>query len=161
MKDLAFINFSSGTVPVNPDDNDIEIDPVTGDFVVYEGHMRVIQRVIKIFLTQVGSNPLIPGYGTLVSTLIGKRDFDQVKQRLSDSLSQAMGFLQAVEDSQRPDERIRAFSLSVLKDKVALYVKISVTFEDGTTFAPTIPIILPSANFRNVGIAGFPILEKV
>ncbi len=133
MKDLKFIKLPMGRQLITPDENDVEFDPKTGDFVTVEGHARKLQDVVKILITAIQSNPILPDYGTTLSILPGTRAFSDLQQKTRDTIIQAMGFLQAVEQSSDPSERIRSIaSLTVQRTGAQeIFLVLAVELEDG------------------------------
>jgi hypothetical protein len=133
MKDLKFIKLPLGRQLINPDENDVEFDPKTGDFVTVEGHARKLQDLVKILITAIKSNPIIPDYGSTLSILPGTRAFSDLQQKVKDTIIQVMGFLQAVEQSSDPSERFGSIaSLTVTRTgPQEIFLVLAVQLEDG------------------------------
>ena len=97
---------------VTPRFNDIVIEDY--DIVVVNGPTRKAQDVIKMLLTGQGKNLVYPTYGTLLSRGPVQRDAASRNDLLSDSVKEAIAWLQKQETSTDPAERIKSIkSLSV------------------------------------------------
>ena len=133
MKDLQLLKYPASGQAISASDTDIEIDPTNGDFVWLSGHDRKRQDIVKMLLTVAASNPVFQNYGTLISKARGRSQSD-IEKRIKDSVYQGLAYLQAIETSSLPSERIQALkSLSVEKsatNKQAIIIKLSVILED-------------------------------
>ena len=132
MKDIKFLTAPSPTVAISPDDNDLRF--ANGDVIMVEGHERKFQDVAKILLTRVGSDSIIPTYGSQIPNIVGNRAIN-VEEKLTDGIVEAMAFLVQVEESNKPSEIITGIkSLTVEtppSDPRQRTVKLDLSLSDG------------------------------
>ena len=64
-----------------------------GELSEVSGPNRVRQAILKALFTRVGSNPVLPGYGSSLNTLIGQKYDTLAEFRLYDSIQQSIQFL--------------------------------------------------------------------
>lgn len=143
MLDLKLITLPQNREPVSAKYNDIRVEDY--DLVLVEGVERKTQDILKILLTRVAANLVYPNYGSELPNIVGKRAIAQIVDTISESIVKAMGYLQAMEESTKPDERLkRIVSLNVVdgSDPRTKLIRLIVEMEDGstaTTYAP-IPV---------------------
>ena len=81
----------------------------TQDLEIVEGADYTKQKVTKILLTPMGSNTNFPGYGTrLQSAIHGDLDNTLVQGQIVDAILNAITYLETLETSTNPAERITA-----------------------------------------------------
>jgi hypothetical protein len=100
-----------------------------------EGPARKFQDIAKILITRIGSDSVIPTYGSQIPNVMGQRAID-VNDKLTDGVIEAMAFLVEVEQSTEPDENIAGIrSLKVetpRSEPRERDVNLDVDLQDGT-----------------------------
>jgi phage baseplate assembly protein W len=115
----------------------------TYDIQVLQGVERKTQDIVKILLTSIGSNPVYPTYGSELPNIPGKRSTDATNDLILESIIKALGFVQAIETSIRPDERVkRIMSLYVEpgKDPRVKIIRLLVEMENGSIADTSVPM---------------------
>jgi hypothetical protein len=141
MFDLKLITLPPSSEPVSPKFNDIEV--VDYDLLLLDGVRRKTQDILKILLTRVTANLIFPNYGSELPNVVGSRATLDVVDRISDSIVKAMGYLQAMETSTKPDERLkRILYLNVVDgaDPREKVIRLIVEMEDGSTATTNVPL---------------------
>jgi hypothetical protein len=116
LKDLSLLKFPQYIAPVNPVANDIEF--FNHDFVTVEGPSRRKQDIAKGLITEAGSNPVFPTYGSLLPDIPGSRDTPELNGQIQGGVIQLLAFLDRVDKSTRQDEKIKNIAqLTVETDK--------------------------------------------
>lgn len=89
---------------------DFSIDPNTGDFVKVEDSEKLVQDLLKIILTPLGSNPVHRFYGSPISSsMIGSPyDFDFTATVASNQLRNAVELLQTLQKEQSKYQKLTA-----------------------------------------------------
>lgn len=112
MLDAKYLDATHPGQPITAAFNDLEIENY--DIVTISGTARKTQDVIKALVTTKGSNLAYPNYGSDFSKSIGARAADTVNNGdISDSISEAMGYLKRMETSTDPHEQLRRVSASI------------------------------------------------
>ena len=146
MNDLQFLNYP-GNAPISPQFNDIEL--VGSDFALISGPQRKAQDVLKILVTRVQSNWAYPDYGSALPTLPGSRNTQSsagnsvILSQITDSIQLALGFIQQIETSVDPTERLQNIvSLSVQQgsDSRTLNVLLVLQTESGNNITTAFPL---------------------
>ncbi len=140
MFDLKLITLPPSNQPVSPVLNDIQVENY--DLAVIDGVTRKTQDILKILLTQIGSNLIYTNYGADLQK-VGKRATAQVAEDISNSISQAMGYLQAMESSNSPSERLkRIVTMNVVdgSDPRTKIIRLIVEMEDGSIATTNVPV---------------------
>lgn len=141
MEDLFLIDQSHAGQPVDTKYNDLEIQDY--DLATLEGPSRKVQDVIKALLTDQGSNLVYPSYGTTLSRTPGQRSTDDLNIMVSDTIREVMGWLQQIEESTRPDERLsRVVSLTLVDGVNATEKQLNlvVELENGELIRTSFPV---------------------
>lgn len=141
MFDLHLIHLPPSNQPVSALLNDIEV--VDYDLYLVDGVLRKTQDILKILLTEIGTNLIYENYGSDLQK-VGKRATAQVAEDIGNSIAQAMGYLQAVETSTKPDERLkRIVTLNVVDgpDPRTKIIRLIVEMEDGSIATTNVPIV--------------------
>lgn len=88
--------------------NDLQPDSLTG-FRVVSGTEKLAQDIIKILLTERGSNTLFPLYGSVLHSLLGqKSDPDFMRGQIVDDIKDSLIILQNINrDNPNLDEQIQ------------------------------------------------------
>lgn len=145
MDDLRLFPVQTGALYAAAD-NDLEIESY--DIVKLSGTARRTQDIIKILTTTVQSNPAYPTYGSYLSATIGNRDQEEIiKEKIKNSIVQAMSFLNNIENSGVPSEQLDSIvSLVIEKDKDprAYIINLVVSMKDGSTAETQIPLPINS-----------------
>jgi phage baseplate assembly protein W len=144
MKDLHVLRLPPPGNPVSPKFNDIEVEDF--DLKTVEGVTRKTQDIIKILLTSLGANPVYPTYGSELPNVVGRRATADVTEVILDSIIRALGFVQAIETSTNPAERVkRIISVYVADapdDPRTRVIRILVAMEDGSIADTSVPMNL-------------------
>jgi len=133
LKDLKLIGSLDSNNPPAPRLNDIAV--VDYDIATTEFVARKTQDILKILVTTFESVPAYPLYGSGLPDIIGTRRPDDLHERISDAVIEALSFLSAVESSTLPSERIaRIVSLQVTDgdDARTVIIRLVVEMEDGS-----------------------------
>lgn len=141
MFDLKLITLPPSSQPVSPVLNDIQVENY--DLAVIDGVVRKTQDILKILLTQIGSNLIYVNYGSDLQQ-VGKRSTSQIAEDISNSITQAMGYLQAMETSNSPSERLkRIVTLNVVDgpDPRTKIIRLIVEMEDGSIATTNVPVL--------------------
>lgn len=141
MEDLFLIDQTHAGQPVQTRYNDLDIENY--DLVVLTGPARKVQDVIKALLTKQGSSLIYPSYGTILTSVPGTRGVDNINTLISDTIKEAMAWLQKIEESDSPDERIsNIVSLSVVDGVNASEKQINlvILLENGQTIRTSFPV---------------------
>ena len=141
MFDLKLITLPPSNQPVSPLLNDIQVENY--DLMVIDGVSRKTQDILKILLTEVGTNLIYTNYGSDLQQ-VGKRATSQVAEDISASIVRSMGYLQAIETSNVPSERVkRIVTLNVVDgpDPRTKIIRLIVEMEDGSIATTEVPIV--------------------
>lgn len=140
MQDLSLLRYPNGA-PLDPKFNDIELSGY--DFTLIDGPTRKQQDVVKILVTAIQSNLAYPLYGSDIPTLVPNRSFPDLQSKIKNSVIQALGFVQDMEASTDPAERIsKIVSLNISQNKQdtrRVTITLVVGLESGDTVTATIP----------------------
>jgi hypothetical protein len=126
---------------VSPYLNDIQVENY--DLARIDGIKRKTQDILKILLIEIGTNLIYRNYGSDLQK-VGKRATAQVAEDISSSIVQAMGYLQAIETSDKPDERLkRIVTLNVVDgpDPRTKIIRLIVEMEDGSRATTNVPVV--------------------
>lgn len=82
-----------------------------GDFERVEGTEKLVQDILKILITRLGSNLFYPWYGSLISqTLIGQvLDTDLTNAAATNQIQNALESLQRIQQEQSLRQRVSPF----------------------------------------------------
>lgn len=82
--------------------NDLQIDP-SNDLTTIDGTTRLAQDIIKILITERGTNTILPLYGTNLQSLVGqKMDLQFLQGQVLSEVTDALLILQALNQT-NPD----------------------------------------------------------
>ena len=143
MKDLQLIHLPAAGDPMSPKFNDIEVENY--DLKLIDGASRKTQDIIKILLTRLGANPVYPTYGSELPNVFGKRATPAVNDTILESIVKALGFVQAIETSTIPSERVKRIMSLFVEDGADARTKIIrllVEMEDGSIADTSVPMRL-------------------
>ena len=89
------------------ENNDISIG-LDGDIKTVEGTEKLIQDILKVCLTEAGSNPLNPGYGSYISkSLIGSvLDSNITTQVAQSQLQNSIELLKSLQEEQLKQQQV-------------------------------------------------------
>ena len=120
--------------------NDLVIEDY--DIKTVQGLDRKTQDVTKALMTRQGSNVVYPSYGT--PEVVGNRNVDSVNALIRDGIMETMGFLQQIETSTDPNERLsKIVSLTVvqpLNSPEEKQINLVVQVESGLTVRSSFPL---------------------
>lgn len=140
MEDLFLVDQTHAGQPVQTKYNDLEIEDY--DLKVLEGPARKVQDVIKALLTQQGSNLVYPTYGTVLVNTPGQRNADGLDNLISETIKECMAWLQRIEESTRPDERLASVTASLTPglQPSEKQINLVVTLENGQIIRTSFPV---------------------
>ena len=119
-----------------------DIDVADYDIVLIDGVERKTQDILKALMTAQGSNLIFASYGTAWPS-IGSRIAPTNADSIANSVSQTLGYLQAMETSAVPSERLQSIvSLTVVpgSDPRSYVLRLIVSMEDGSIATTHIPM---------------------
>jgi len=142
MQDIQLINFPADVqVPVDPSTNDFSF--VNNDLATVSGPARRQQDVTKGLLTELGSNPIQPTYGSELPDITASRDLPSVTGEITDSVQLLLSFFDANDDSNDADEKLSAIAQLAVQqnpsDSRQYYVLLSILLASGQTVTSNIP----------------------
>ncbi len=127
------LKFPQHIAPVNPGLNDIEFS--NRDFAMIDGPSRRKQDIAKGLITEAGSNPVFPTYGSTLPDIPGSRDTPEVNGNIESGVVQLLAFLDRVDRSSRLDEKIKSIAQLDVEtdagDQRAKNIILSVLLGDG------------------------------
>lgn len=93
-----------------------------GDFKKIEGTEKLIQDILKILITRLGSNVFYPWYGSLISqSLVGQAfDAEMMKAFSSNQIQNSLEQLQRLQQKQSLEQRVTSFELLAAIRKVVV-----------------------------------------
>ncbi len=121
-------------------ENDLRATP-TGSYLFVQNDDLLRQSALKILLTEKGSNPFHPQYGSLLTTRIGQKNIPSVIEgQLSLDSRQAMNRLQTIQRQQGRFQRLSP------KETLASVTGVNVWQPDGQLTAYGVQIIVLNAS---------------
>jgi hypothetical protein len=137
VEDLKFINYGSGIGPVSADNNDIEFGD-DGDFVTVGGHQRVLQNILKAFMTTTGANRVFPSYGTSIAKL-PQRKVEDLQSSIKANITYQLAYLNAIEESTLASENIKSLDkLAVAVAGNQITMSMTVGLKDGSSITSSV-----------------------
>lgn len=88
-------------------ENDCRFDS-SGQAIVIRNEDLLLQSSQKILLTDLGSNPYHPQYGTTIRSRIGSKSIGNVAARLSEDVRRALGRFQDIQQAQAEYQQVTA-----------------------------------------------------
>jgi len=88
-------------------ENDFRFDP-TGQGLLIQNEDLLYQAALKILLTDRGSNPYHPWYGTIIKSRVGAKAVGNVAALISEDVRRALSRLQNVQQSQAEYQQVTA-----------------------------------------------------
>lgn len=125
--------------------NDIQFDEY-GRLMLYEGRKKLIQNLLKAFLTEKGKNIEDADYGSGLDSLIGRKAnaslFTDINETVSDCITK---YVELNSDFDNEEEFIDSLdNITVSRDDSdprGIFITIDMTLYNGDPFRLTIPII--------------------
>lgn len=125
--------------------NDIQFDN-SGKLMMYENKSKLIQSVLKVLLTELGSAAEDPDYGSTIVTYLGEKMTHDSYTELVATVQEAMKHYNALngdnDSSTEYIESIDSIEVSASpEDPRILVMKVTLTNEAGETIAITVPTV--------------------
>lgn len=119
-----------------------------GDFEKVEGTNKLIQEVLKILLTRLGSNVFYPWYGSLISqSMVGQAlDAEMLNRISANHIQNSLENLQRLQQKQAAQQRVTSFEqLAAIRS-----VKVTQNRVDFRVFTVAVEIASRALSVSNV-----------
>jgi phage baseplate assembly protein W len=115
--------------------NDVMFDPVSKDVTVVTGSDYVKQKIVKILLTSVNSDPNFVTYGSQLDDQIFQSASDpNVQQAIVSTIINALNYTEVQETSVNDADHIASIDnveLIAQPDQQTIYIQVAVTLRSG------------------------------
>jgi phage baseplate assembly protein W len=120
------------------DFSDIDISSDTYDMVLVSDKQKIQQQICTFLLTEVGSVPLFPNFGTKISTLLNNRTNEDVVSEIKNEIESGLKYIKSMNEANNDTLNI---------DKVA---SINLELISDTELSITLGIILTDGNYLQI-----------
>ena len=115
------------------DFNDIAIGTDTFDMILLDNEEKLQQQICKFLLTEVGTTPLFPGYGTKISTLLNNRLNQEVVGLIKNEIDAGLKYIKSMNslnDNGLNIDKVLSINLSVVNGN-ELDIRLAIQLTNG------------------------------
>lgn len=130
MKDLSLLQSTDGKNYGNF--NDLIIDNF--DIGLVDGTQRIQQQICKFLLTEFGSVPLFPNYGTIISSLLNNRINETTISQIKDEVDSGLKYVKSMNNANNETlniDKVIGENFSIV-DARTIQITLAILLTDGT-----------------------------